>query len=52
MVRDVTIVRIRDASLLDLEESIRVYEWLEDHKEKPENPVFQFVFRSLQLAYQ
>lgn len=41
-----TLVRLRDAGLLGLEESIRVYEWLEAHKEKPENSVFQFVFRS------
>ena len=45
-VSDETFVRLRDAGLLGLEESIRVYEWLEAHKEKPENPVFQFVFRS------
>jgi hypothetical protein len=45
-VSDETFVRLRDAGLHDLEESIRVYEWLEAHKEKPENPVFQFVFRS------
>jgi len=41
-----TFVRLRDADLLGLEESIRVYEWLDAHKEKPENPVLQFVFRS------
>lgn len=41
-----TLARLRDADLLGLEESIGVYEWLEAHKEKPENPVFQFVFRS------
>ena len=41
-----TLVRLRDAGLLDLEESIRVYEWLETHKGEPGNPVFQFVFRS------
>lgn len=41
-----TLVRLRDAGLIGLEESIRVYEWLEAHKEEPENPVFQFVFRS------
>jgi hypothetical protein len=41
-----TLVRLRDAGLLGLEESIRVYEWLETHKDQPENPVFQFVFRS------
>jgi len=46
MVSDETLGRLRDACLLGLEESIRVYEWLEVHKEKPENPVFQFVFRS------
>lgn len=40
------LVRLRDAGLLGLEESIRVYEWLETHKGEPENPVFQFVFRS------
>lgn len=45
-VSDETFVRLRDAGLLGLEESIRVYEWLEAHKGKPENPVFQFVFRS------
>ena len=45
-VSDETIGRLRDAGLLYLDESIRVYEWLESHKEKPENPVFQFVFRS------
>jgi hypothetical protein len=45
-VSDETITRLRDAGLLDLEESIRVYEWLEAHKEEPKNPVFQFVFRS------
>ena len=45
-VSDETFARLRDAGLLDLEESISVYEWLEAHKEKPENPVFQFVFRS------
>jgi hypothetical protein len=45
-VSDETFVRLRDAGLLGLEESIRVYEWLEAHKEQPENPVFQFVFRS------
>ena len=45
-VSDETIVRLRDAGLLGLGESISVYEWLEAHKEKPENPVFQFVFRS------
>jgi hypothetical protein len=38
--------RLRDAGLLGLEESVRVYEWLEAHKQEPENPVFQFVFRS------
>ena len=43
---DETFVRLRDAGLLGLEESIRVYEWLEVHKAGPENPVFQFVFRS------
>jgi hypothetical protein len=41
-----TLVRLRDADLLGLEESIRVYEWLEAHKGEPGNPVFQFVFRS------
>jgi hypothetical protein len=45
-VSDETIGRLRDAGLLDLEESIRVYEWLDVHKENPDNPVFQFVFRS------
>lgn len=46
-VSDETFDRLRDARLLDVkEESIRVYEWIEAHKEKPENPVFQFVFRS------
>jgi hypothetical protein len=45
-VSDETFVLLRDAGLLGLEESIRVYEWLESHKEKPENPVFQFLFRS------
>jgi hypothetical protein len=39
-------VRLRGADLLGLEESVRVYEWLEIHKEKPESLVFQFVFRS------
>lgn len=41
-----TLVRIRHAHLLGLDESIRVYEWLEAHKHDPKNPVFQFVFRS------
>lgn len=45
-VNDEALARLRDAGLLGLEESIRVYEWLETHKETPENPVFQFVFRS------
>lgn len=45
-VSDETFVRLRDAGLLGLEESIRVYEWLEAHKAEPGNPVFQFVFRS------
>jgi hypothetical protein len=45
-VSEETFVRLRDAGLIGLEESIKVYEWLEAHKEKPENPVFQFVFRS------
>lgn len=45
-VSDEILGRLRDAGLLGLEESIRVYEWLETHKETPENPVFQFVFRS------
>lgn len=45
-VSDETLARLRDAGLIDLEESIRVYEWLEAHKEEPEYPVFQFVFRS------
>lgn len=45
-VNDETLAGLRHASLLGLEESIRVYEWLEAHKEAPENPVFQFVFRS------
>lgn len=41
-----TLVRIRAADLLGLEESVRVYEWLETHKGEPKNLVFQFVFRS------
>jgi len=41
-----TLVRIREADLLGLEESVRVYEWLETHKGEPKSPVFQFVFRS------
>jgi hypothetical protein len=45
-VSDETFVCLRDVGLLGLEESIRVYEWLEAHKEEPENAVFQFVFRS------
>ena len=45
-VSDETFGRLRDAGLLGLEESIRVYEWLEGHKETPKNLVFQFVFRS------
>jgi hypothetical protein len=45
-ISDETFSRLRDAGLLDLDESIRVYEWLEYHKENPDNPVFQFVFRS------
>jgi len=45
-VSDETFAHLRDAALVGLEESIRVYEWLEAHKEKPQNPVFQFVFRS------
>jgi hypothetical protein len=46
MVSDETFGRLRDACLLGLEESIRVYEWLEAHKTQLGNPVFQFVFRS------
>ena len=45
-VRAEALVRLRGAGLHGLEESIRVYEWLESHKGEPENPVFQFVFRS------
>jgi len=45
-VSDETCDLLREACLLGLEESVRVYEWLEAHKAKPENPVFQFVFRS------
>ena len=45
-VRDEIFVRLRDAAVPGLEASIRVYEWLDAHKEKPENSVFQFVFRS------
>ncbi|WP_439628316.1 hypothetical protein [Gemmata sp.] len=40
------LARVRDADLLGLQESVRVYEWLEAHKGEPNNPVFQFVFRS------
>lgn len=45
-VNDETLTRLREGGLLGLEESIRVYEWLDAHKATPGNPVFQFVFRS------
>src|SRR4051812_17817081 len=45
-VNNQTLVRLRDADLLGLEESIRVYEWIEANKGQPENLLFQFVFRS------
>lgn len=38
--------RVRDADLAGLEESVRVYEWLDAHKGQPTDPVFRFVFRS------
>jgi hypothetical protein len=45
-ISDKTLACLRNVGLLGLDESIRVYEWLESHKADPENPVFQFVFRS------
>lgn len=49
MVSDELLDRLRNPALLKsvgLEESIRVYEWLEVHKKEPGNAVFQFVYRS------
>lgn len=45
-VSDETFARFRVAAVVGLEERLRIYEWLDAHKEKPQNPVFQFVFRS------